>query len=134
MEHMLYDTLTKKIQALSADAVRVRLGPEIRPERMRRYIQRIAHELGVPVTIRRVAGGVIFWRSTEEERQQAEEVAGRLPSARQTRTARPKGRQRKGTRPGQGRRPHLWGGDWTPWRNPFPAVNFAVLRAGIIMS
>jgi hypothetical protein len=63
MEHMLYDTLTKKIQALSTDAVRVRLGPEIRPERMRRYIQRIAHELGVPVTIRRVAGGVIFWRS-----------------------------------------------------------------------
>ena len=98
MEHMLYDTLTKKIQALAADAVRVHLGPEIRPERMRRYIQRMAHELGIPVTIRRVAGGVIFWRATEEERQQAQAVASRLQSARQQRSTQSKGRQRRGTR------------------------------------
>jgi hypothetical protein len=98
MEHMLYDTFTKKIQALSADAVRVRLGAEIRPERMCRSIQRMAHELNVPVTIRRVEGGVIFWRSTEEERQQAQDVAGRLQRARQKQTIRPKARQRTGTR------------------------------------
>jgi hypothetical protein len=98
MEHMLYDTLTKKIQALSADAIRVRLGPAIRPERMRRYIQRIAHELTIPVTVRRVEGGVIFWRATEEERQQAEEIAGRLQRARQHRSTQSKGRQRRGTR------------------------------------
>ena len=104
MEHMLYDTLTKKIQALSADAVRVRLGPEIRPERMRRYIQRMAHELGVPVTVRRVAGGVIFWRATEEEQQQAQEMARRLQNARQQRSTHSKGRQRRGTRPGRRRR------------------------------
>ena len=60
MEPLLYDTLRKKIQALSTDATRVRLGPEIRPERMRRSILRIARELNVPVTIRRVASGVIF--------------------------------------------------------------------------
>ena len=96
MEHMLYDTLTKKIQALAGDAVRVRLGPEIRPERMRRAIQRIAHELTIPVTIRRVEGGVIFWRATEAEWQQAQAVAGRLQRARQHREARPRRRRRRG--------------------------------------
>jgi hypothetical protein len=98
MEPLLYDTLTKRIQALSADAVLVRLGPEIRPERMRRSIQRIAHELNVPVTVRRVAGGVIFWRATAEERQQAQEVASRLQRARQQQNTQSKGRQRRGTR------------------------------------
>jgi len=98
MEHMLSDTLTKKIQALAADAVRVRLGPEIGPERMRRSIQRMAHELGIPVTIRRVEGGVIFWRATEEERLQAQAVASRLQSARQPRSTPSKGRQSRGTR------------------------------------
>ena len=81
MEPLLRDTLRKKIQALRSEATRVRLGPEITQRRMRRSIQRMAHELGVPVTIRRVAGGVIFWRATEEERQQAQEVAGRLQRA-----------------------------------------------------
>ncbi len=38
MEPILYDTLRKKIQALSADAVRIRLGPEITQQRMRNYI------------------------------------------------------------------------------------------------
>ena len=104
MEHMLYDTLTKKIQALSADAVRVRLGPEIRPERMRRYIQRMAHELGIPVTIRRVEGGVIFWRATEEDLQQAQHVTSRLQRARQQPKTQSRGRQRRRTRRGRGRR------------------------------
>src|SRR5215510_12389232 len=96
-EHTLYATLTKKIQALAGDAVRVRLGPKIRPERMRRYIQRIAHELTIPVTFRRVEGGVIFWRATEEELQQAQDVASRLQRGRQHRSTQSKGRQRTGT-------------------------------------
>src|SRR5919109_5003551 len=104
MEPLLYATLTKKMQALSGDAVRIHLGSEIRPERMRRYIQRIAHELGVPVTVRRVAGGVIFWRATQEEQQQAQEMARRLQNARQQRSTHSKGRQRRGTRPGRRRR------------------------------
>jgi hypothetical protein len=69
MEPRLYDTLRKKIQALSADAVRIRLGPEITQQRMRNYILRIARELNVPVTVRRVPGGVLFWRSSDEDRQ-----------------------------------------------------------------
>jgi hypothetical protein len=78
MEPMLYDTLRQKIQSLSSEAVRIHLGPEIRPERMKNYLLRIARELNVPVTVRRVSGGVIFWRSSEEDLQQAQETASRL--------------------------------------------------------
>jgi hypothetical protein len=38
MEPMLYATLRTKIQALSTDATRVRLGPDMRPERMKRCL------------------------------------------------------------------------------------------------
>jgi hypothetical protein len=93
MEPMLYDTLHKKIQALSTEATRIHLGPEIRPERMKHYILRIARELDVPVTVRKVPGGVIFWRSSDDDIQQAKEVAQRLQPAQRRRRARP-GRQR----------------------------------------
>jgi hypothetical protein len=56
MEPMLYDTLRQKIQALSSEATRIHLGPEIRPERMKHYLLRIARELNVPLTVRRVPG------------------------------------------------------------------------------
>jgi hypothetical protein len=78
MKLMLYDTLRQKNQLLSSEATRIRLGPEIRPERMNNYILRMARELNVPVTVRRVPGGVIFWRSSEADLQQAQETASRL--------------------------------------------------------
>jgi hypothetical protein len=95
MEPMLYDTLRQKIQALSSEAVRIHLGPEIRPERMKNYLLRMARELNVPVTVRRVPGGVIFWRSSEEDLQQAQEIAVRLQSARQPPPATPRRRRRR---------------------------------------
>jgi hypothetical protein len=70
MEPMLYDTLRQKIQSLLSEATRIHLGPEIRPERMKNNILRIARDLDVPVTVRRVPGGVIFWRSSDEDFQQ----------------------------------------------------------------
>jgi hypothetical protein len=94
MEPMLYDTLRKKIQDLSTAAVRIHLGPEMTPQRMKNYILRIARELDVPITVRRVPGGVIFWRSSEEDTQQAQEIADRLQTVRQKRNT----RQRRGTR------------------------------------
>ena len=36
------------------------------------HIRRVARELNVPVTLRRVSGGVIFWRSGEEDLRQAQ--------------------------------------------------------------
>ena len=98
MEPMLYDTLRHKIQSLSSEATRIHLGPEIRPERMKNYILRMARELNVPVTVRRVPGGVIFWRSSEEDLQQAQETASRLQTAQRRPQTRPTGRRPRGTR------------------------------------
>jgi hypothetical protein len=99
IEPMLYETLRKKIQDLSTAAVRIHLGPEIRPERMKNYLLRIARELDVPIPVRRVPGGVIFWRSSEEDTQQAQEIADRLQTGRQTGTIAPQRPSRKRTPP-----------------------------------
>jgi hypothetical protein len=93
MEPMLYETLRSKIQSLSSEATRVRLGPEITPQRMKSYILRIARELHVPVTVRRLPGGVIFWRSSDEDIQQATAIGARLQTTRQKPQARPRGRR-----------------------------------------
>jgi hypothetical protein len=65
---------------------------------MKARILRIAAELGMPVTIRRVPGGLLFWRSSEEDLQQAKEVGARLQTAQQRPQARPRGRRPRGTR------------------------------------
>jgi len=98
MEPMLYDTLRQKIQALSSEAVRIHLGPEIRPERMKNYLLRIARKLNVPITVRRLPGGVIFWRASDEDLQQAQETASRLQTAQRRPQTRPRGRRPRGTR------------------------------------
>jgi hypothetical protein len=95
MEPLLYDTLRSKIQALSTDATRIRLGPEIRPARMKNYLLRIARELNVPVTVRRVPGGVVFWRTTEEDHEHAQAVNQRLRGTRTTPQAPRRGRPRR---------------------------------------
>ena len=95
MEPMLYDTLRQKIQSLSTEATRIRLGPEIRPERMKRYLLRIAQELNVPVTVRKVPGGVVFWRSTEEDQAQAQAVSQPVRGTRPTSQAPRRGRPRR---------------------------------------
>jgi hypothetical protein len=99
MELMLYETLRKKIQDLSTAAVRIHLGPEITPQRMKNYLLQIARELNVPITVRRVPGGVIFWRSTEEDTQQAQEIADRLQPSRQRGKTAPQRPSRKRTPP-----------------------------------
>jgi hypothetical protein len=98
MEPMLYDTLRRKIQSLSSDATRIHLGPEITPQRMKNYILRMARDLNVPVTVRRVPGGVIFWRSSEADLQQAQETASRLQTGQRRPQSRPRGRRPRGTR------------------------------------
>jgi hypothetical protein len=98
MEPMLYETLRQKIQSLSTEAIRIHLGPEITPQRMNNYLLRIARDLNVRVTVRRVPGGVIFWRSSEEDLPQAQETASRLQTAQRRPQARPRGRRPRGTR------------------------------------
>jgi hypothetical protein len=96
MEPLLYDTLRQKIQSLSTEATRIRLGPEIRPARMKQYLLQIARELNVPVTVRKVSGGVVFWRATEEDQEQAQAVSQRLRGTRATPQAPRRGRPRQG--------------------------------------
>jgi hypothetical protein len=98
MEPMLYDTLRQKIQALSSEATRIHLGPEITPQRMKNYILRMARDLNVPVTVRRVPGGVIFWRSSEADLQHAQETASRLQTGQRRPQTRPSGRRPRGPR------------------------------------
>jgi hypothetical protein len=98
MEPMLYDTLRHKIQSLSSEAVRIHLGPEITPTRMKTYLLRIARDVQIPVTVRRVPGGLLFWRSTDEDIQQSKEVGTRLQTAQQRPQARARGRRPRGTR------------------------------------
>jgi hypothetical protein len=95
MEPMLYDTLRQKIQSLSTEATRIHLGPEITPQRMKKYLLRIAAERGISVTVRRVPDGVIFWRSSEEDLQQAQEAASRLRLNRQPPHTTRRGRRRR---------------------------------------
>jgi hypothetical protein len=98
MEPMLYETLRQKIQSLSTEAIRIHLGPEITPQRMNNYLLRIARDLNVRVTVRRVPGGVIFWRSSEEDLPQAQETASRLQTTQRRPQARLRGRRPRGTR------------------------------------
>jgi hypothetical protein len=97
MEPMRYDTLRQQIQTLSSEAVRIHLGPEITPTRMKNYLLHIARELNVPITIRRVSGGVLFWRSTDDV-QQTKEIRGRLQTAQRSRQVRQGRRRPRGTR------------------------------------
>ena len=104
MEPLLHETLRQKIQSLSTEAIRIHLGPEIRPERIKNYILRMARDLNVPVTVRKVPGGVIFWRSSDEDRQQAQETASRLRGRQQQQTAQRRAQARSGGRRPRGTR------------------------------
>jgi hypothetical protein len=82
MDSELYQALKEKIQSLDNTATRITLPEGTSPNTMKNCLLRVAETLGIPVTIRRVPGGLIFWRSTAEDRQQATEVSQRLQTAR----------------------------------------------------
>jgi hypothetical protein len=93
MDPQLYEALQTRIQALSDQAVRMTIPDGARQTTtMKNRILRVAAALGITVTIRRVPGGVIFWRSTDEDIQQAQEVGARLQ------TGQRQGRARRGRR------------------------------------
>ena len=76
------------------DPVRMTITDGLSPTTMKTRIQRVAAELGISVTVRRVPGGLLFWRSTDEDVQQAKDVASRLQTAQRGRQAR-QGRRRR---------------------------------------
>jgi hypothetical protein len=74
----LYRALQQKIPSLDTTAARMTIPEGTSPTTMKHRILRVAAELGMPVTIRKVPGGLLFWRSTDEDRTQANEIAQRL--------------------------------------------------------
>jgi precorrin-4 methylase len=101
MDPQLYQELRTRIQSLSDQAVRMTITNGTSQNTMKNRILRVAAELGIPVTIRRVPGGVIFWRSSAENIEQAQEAANRLHTGRQTgKTTQPRPQARS-----RGRRP-----------------------------
>jgi hypothetical protein len=100
MDPELYQELRTRLQSLSDHAVRMTIPDGTSPTTMKNRLQRVAAELGIPVTIRRASGGQLFWGWTDEDVRQAQEVAVRLQTAQRGRHARPTGRQPRGTRSG----------------------------------
>ena len=92
MDPVIYDALARKIQSLSTNAVRLRFDPEVSVATMKNRIVRVARELKVPVTIRRVPDGLLFWRSTDEDVAMAKETAARLQTGQRQRRG---GRRRR---------------------------------------
>jgi hypothetical protein len=94
MDPELYYAFKEKIQSLDNTAARLTLPKGTSPTTMKNRILRVAAELGIPVTIRKVPGGLLFWRSTDEDIQQAKEVGARLQTAQRRPQSRPRGRRR----------------------------------------
>ena len=94
MNPELYHALKEKIESLGNTATRVTFPEGTSPTTMKNRLLRVAAELRILVTIRKVPGGLLFWRSTDEDVQQAKEVAGRLQTT----------RNKGGTRVGRRRR------------------------------
>jgi hypothetical protein len=91
MDPQLYQELRTRIPGLSSHAVHMTILEGTSPTTMKNRILRVAAELRIPVTIRKIPGGMLFWRSTDEDVQQAKEVAGRLQTARRGQRPRQRG-------------------------------------------
>ena len=94
MDPGLYHTLKEKLQSLDNTATRLTVPEGTTSTTMKNRILRVAADLKIPVTVRKIPGGLLFWRSTDEDLHQAKEVASRLQTGQQQRGARP-GRRRR---------------------------------------
>jgi hypothetical protein len=103
IDPQLYQELRTRILALSDQAVQMMIPDGTSRATMKDRIQRVAAALGIPVTIQRVSGGLLFWRSTEADIQLAQEVGSRLQTAQRGRTRGQAGRRR--STPARVRRP-----------------------------
>jgi hypothetical protein len=69
MDPERYHALQQKLQLLRNTATRLTIPDGTRPATLKNRISRMATALGRPVTIRKVPGGLLFWRSTDKEDQ-----------------------------------------------------------------
>ena len=71
MDPILYNALKNKISSLSNNAARMNFPPGVSPVTMKNRILRVAAELGIAMTICRVSGDLLCWRSSDADLQQA---------------------------------------------------------------
>ena len=98
MDPALYQALKTKIHALDGAAARLTLPEDTSLATMKNRLLRVAADVDVPLTVRRVPGGLLFWRSTAEDIAQANKLSGQLQGARKARqepAAPPQRRRRK---------------------------------------
>jgi hypothetical protein len=67
MDPELYRALKEKIASLDNTVTRVPIPEGTRPTTLKHRILRGTAELSIPVTVRRVLGGLLFWRLTDED-------------------------------------------------------------------
>jgi hypothetical protein len=96
MDLELYHALKQRIHALDKAATRLTISESTNPTTMKNRILRVGTELSIPVTVRKVPGGLLFWRSTNEDLQQAKAVVQRLHVARKPPRTTHRGRRRRG--------------------------------------
>jgi hypothetical protein len=92
MDPALYQAFKEKIQSLNNTATRLTLPEGTGHNTMKNRLLRVAAELNTPITVRRIPGGLLFWRSSDEDRHQATEISQRLQGTRR------KGQTRDGRR------------------------------------
>jgi hypothetical protein len=81
MDPELYRAFKEKIQSLDTTATRLTVPEGTTAASMKNRIRRVAADLKIPVTVRKIPGGLLFWRSTAEDLKQAKEVTQRLQPA-----------------------------------------------------
>jgi hypothetical protein len=87
--------MKETIASLDNTTARLKIPEDMSTATMNRRILRVAAEIGMPVTICRDPGGLLFWRSTDEDCQQAEEVVQRLQLARKSARTTRRGTRRR---------------------------------------
>ena len=98
MDPQLSQQLRTRLQSLSDQAVRMTIPNGTSPTAMKSRILRVAAELGLPMTIRRVSSGLLCWHSSDADMHHAREIANRLQTAQRGQHAR-QGRGRRRTSP-----------------------------------
>lgn len=78
MNPELYHALKGEIQSLDNTAACMTLPEGTSPTTVRNWILHVAAVLGIPATVGKTPAGLLFWRSSEEDQQKAQEAAGRL--------------------------------------------------------
>jgi hypothetical protein len=94
MDLEIYRAFKQNIPSLDAPATRMTIQEHTTPTTMKNRILHVASELSIPVTVRKVPGGLLFWRSISEDLQHATDVAQRVQTAQRPDRSRP-GRRRR---------------------------------------